>query len=172
MRENITMIKIGNCTDWINPDWVHEILNDTNKLPLWHPTERSLLKEHELTKLKDDGYDTAAVHWWQYTKSTVNFDLTPPPFITREYHWWIVKLLPGNFLPMHVDPCGSLKNSTRYWIPFQDWELGHVFMYNDRVLTNYKFGDIWQFENAMESHGSANIGKTPRIVLQITEYDK
>lgn len=165
------MIKLGNYNDWINPDWVSEILNDTNKIPLWHPTERSLLKEHELVKLQNDGYDTNTVHWWQYTKTNISFQIDPP-FINREYHWWIVKLLPGNILPMHVDPCGSLKNSTRYWIPFQDWEPGHVFMYNDKVITNYKAGDVWQFDDSMAMHGSANIGSTPRIVLQITEYDK
>ena len=122
-------------------------------------------------KLQKDGFDTDKILWWQYTHTNLSFDLTPP-FIEGKYHWWIIKLLPGNFLPMHVDPCGSLKNSNRYWIPFTDWEPGHVFMYENTVLTDYIAGDMYKFENPMALHGSCNIGTKPRIVLQVTTYDE
>ena len=57
-------------------------------------------------------------------------------------------------------------------LPFTDWEPGHVFMYENTVLTDYRAGDMYKFENPMALHGSCNIGTKPRIVLQVTTYDE
>ena len=167
------MIYAGNCKDWIKQEWIDEILNDNNPLPLYSSNSKSLLKEHEVDKLKNDGFDVDKVMWWQYTQTNLSFDLEIP-FVPagKKYHWWIIKLMPGNLLPMHVDPCGSLKNSDRIWVPFTDWSPGHIFMYEDTVITAYKIGDIYHFSNPMSLHGSANIGEKPRIFLQVTTYDE
>jgi hypothetical protein len=79
---------------------------------------------------------------------------------------------PGDFMPMHVDPHTLYQpGSQRYWIAFQDWQPGHIMMYEDRVITNYKKGDIYSYEDANALHGAANIGYVPRIVLQVSTYD-
>lgn len=165
------MIYIGNYKDWIDDKWISEVLTDNNPLPLYSEGTKSLLKLDEVKKLQGEGFDTDKIMWWQYTHTNVSFDIKPP-FIDSLYHWWIIKLMPGNFLPMHVDPCGKLKNSNRYWVALHDWAPGHIFMYEDTVITNYKAGDVWRFENPMALHGSANIGPTPRVVLQVTTYDE
>jgi hypothetical protein len=81
-------------------------------------------------------------------------------------------MLPGNFMPMHMDPhTVQQQNADRFWIPLQDWQPGHIFMYEDYVTTNYKKGDIFQYANSAALHGAANIGSTPRVVLQITLHE-
>jgi hypothetical protein len=39
------------------------------------------------------------------------------------------------------------------------------------MITNYRAGDVYEYINSTDSHGAANIGHIPRIVLQVTEYD-
>ena len=57
-----------------------------------------------------------------------------------------------------------------YWMPLQDYENGHIFMYEDQVITNYKKGDVWMYSDSTALHGASNIGFTPRIVLQISTF--
>jgi hypothetical protein len=56
-------------------------------------------------------------------------------------------------------------------MPFQDYKPGHIFMYENQVITNYKAGDVWEYTDSGALHGAANIGHTPRIVLQISTYE-
>jgi hypothetical protein len=75
-------------------------------------------------------------------------------------------------MPMHVDPHTNYQeNSNRFWIPLQDWESGHIFMYEDQAITSYSEGDVWTYDNPNALHGAANIGFTPRVVLQISSYE-
>jgi hypothetical protein len=55
-------------------------------------------------------------------------------------------------------------------MPLQDYTAGHVFIYKDEMITGYKAGDVFQFENETDIHGAANIGHTARIMLLVTEY--
>jgi len=58
----------------------------------------------------------------------------------------------------------------RYWMPLQDYTAGHVFIYKDKMIADYKAGDVYQFDNETDTHGAANIGHTSRIMLLVTEY--
>jgi hypothetical protein len=53
----------------------------------------------------------------------------------------------------------------------QDWEPGHIFVYDDKIATNYKAGDMFEWSDPMTVHGPANIGYHTRYTLQITMYD-
>ena len=59
----------------------------------------------------------------------------------------------------------------RYTMFLQDWEPGHIFVYDDTYISNYKAGDIYEWSNPMTVHGPANIGYNTRYTLQITMYD-
>jgi hypothetical protein len=49
-------------------------------------------------------------------------------------------MLPGNCMPIHTDPHTSYEsNSQRYWVPLQDYQNGHWFVYNDVVITDCRF---------------------------------
>lgn len=162
---------IGNYIEWINPNWVKHVLEHqgtgrpgNGKKP---DSEAELI---EYAKARLAGYQDDAIYFWMFDKN--HLTLTTPPFIQGNYHWWITKMLPGNFMPMHIDPHTLYQpNSKRFWMPLQDWQIGHIFMYKDTVITNYKAGDVWEYEDATAIHGAANIGHTPRIILQVSTHE-
>jgi hypothetical protein len=55
-------------------------------------------------------------------------------------------------------------------MPLQDFQVGHIFLYGETMISGYKSGDVYMFNDERDVHGAANIGHTPRISLLITEY--
>ena len=163
---------IGNYRDYIKQEWIDELLaNQGTPRPSKGKKPESPEEEHEYDRARRAGYKDDATYFYMFDKNNVSFQLELP-FINKKYHWWITKMLPGNFMPMHVDPHTLFEtNSKRYWLPLQDWEPGHVFMYENQIIVNYKKGDLWTYEDSTALHGAANIGFTPRIVLQISTYE-
>ena len=115
------------------------------------------------------GYNLNAINWWVYEECDLNLTITPP-WTIGTVHWWFTKMTPGQFMPMHTDPHAHDKPCKRYWMPLQDYTSGHVFIYKDEMITDYKAGDVYQFDNEIDIHGAANIGHTCRIMMLITEY--
>lgn len=125
------------------------------------------IESSEYKRAIEAGYDLNAVHWWVYEEQELGkLNL---PF--KEYHWWITKLYPSQFMPMHTDPHTHDRVCKRLWVPLQDFEPGHVFIYKDNMITNYYAYDVYEYYNSHDMHGAANIGHTPRVVLQVTVYE-
>lgn len=164
---------LGNFKDWIQPYWFQFALeNQGMGRPRDGKKPDSPEEEIEYAKARTAGYKDDAVYFWMFDKNTVDFSIPQPPFLDGEFHWWITKMLPGNFMPIHIDPHTLIeKNSERFWIPLQDYEPGHIFLYENQIITNYKAGDVWQYEISSALHGAANIGYTPRIILQVSTYE-
>ena len=73
---------------------------------------------------------------------------------------------------MHIDPhLVEVANPVRYTMFLQDWEPGHIFVYDDQMLSNYKAGDLYEWSDPMIVHGVVNIGFNNRYTLQITMHD-
>lgn len=163
---------VGNYDSWLQSDWVNEILNSVGVgRPKQGKRPTSVEEEQEYQRARSAGYKDDEIYFYMFDKSTVSFILDIP-FVQSKCHWWITKMMPGNFMPMHVDPHTLYEtNSKRYWMPWQDYELGHIFMYEDQVITNYKRGDVYSYKNPNALHGAANIGFIPRIVLQVSTYE-
>lgn len=163
---------INNFNHWINPEWIKELLANTGTgrpAEGQRPDTPEMVEEYR--KAREAGYKDNDIYFYMFDNKNVSFNIEPP-FVTEKYHWWITKMLPGNFMPIHKDPHTMYqKNSKRYWMPLQDWEPGHIFLYEDQVITNYKAGDVWMYEEASAVHGAANIGYTPRLVLQVSTYE-
>jgi hypothetical protein len=156
---------IGNFAECIKNEWVEEILS----LPKQWPRpfcEGS--PEHK--RLEDAGYDLSTSHWAVIDPQDVNFKIDFP-FLTGEWEWWIARLLPGQYMPMHIDPHPKEKTGKFYWIPLQDYISGHVFIIKDNFIKDYKKGDAFIFDNLADLHGSANIGMIPKITLLVSVYD-
>jgi len=115
------------------------------------------------------GYDLTATYWHIFESQDIPMQITPP-WCTGKIHWWITKMMPGDIMPMHEDPPTLKNNCKRYWMPLQDYEAGHVFIIKDELITNYRAGDVFVYDIAQDNHGAANIGFTPRFVLQVTEF--
>lgn len=163
---------IGNYDYWINPDWIKEVLSKDGFEGKIVPTSVSNKDRYlEYEKAVNAGWSLETIYWWRYTNEITTFDITKPPWISSDNKltWWMVKQLPGQVQPMHVDVDKNNK-CNRFWIPLQDYEPGHILI-NENVLTvDYKRGDVFQFDSPLDHHGSANIGVSPRVVLLITEH--
>lgn len=165
---------VGNYKEWIQPEWIDKLMSNPGVArPSQGKQPSSPEEQIEYNKARQAGYCDSATYFWMFNQETSPFIIPTPPFVRGRYHWWITKMLPGNFMPMHIDPHTLYeKNSNRYWMALQDWQPGHIFMYEDQVITNYVAGDVYVYNNPKALHGAANIGHTTRLILQVSTYDQ
>lgn len=115
----------------------------------------------------ESGIDLKKIGWEFFNDNNlVSLEL---PF--KRYNWWCSKLKPGDMFPMHIDVYPEEDSVTRYWVALQDHLPGHIFMYDTSVLTDYKAGDMFLFEDNKCWHGAANLGFIPKLSLQIVVYE-
>lgn len=171
---------IGNYAHWLDPQWRATVLTTVGQAM---PRNKHILTkeqfgdaansvQHDQYEMyKAAGYAMDAVNWWIYEKEDIDLgELTVPWSSGNEIHYWFSKILPGQFMPMHRDPHVYERTCRRYWIATQDYEPGHIFVYKDEMVKDYKTGDVYEFENENDLHGCANISFSPRVIMQITEY--
>jgi hypothetical protein len=163
------MIYKGNYYDWIDQNWINLVLSkDGQARPRdWDPAYA--VESSEYKQAQSAGYDLTAVHWWVYEEKDLDIKIDPI-WTNKKVHWWITKLNPGQFMPMHTDPHTHDEKCVRYWVPLLDYIPGHIFIYKDKMIDNYKAGDVFEYYQSTDIHGAANISHTPRIILQVTEY--
>ena len=171
---------IGNYKNWIIENSIIEMLENKkgDTTPVWQPDRwngnQTLDHYRELAR---PGYSCNKFFFHQLNSDSeemqdYKFIYPNLPKERNNKLWWFVKLYPGEFQAMHVDPhLTEVKNFVRYTIFLQDWMPGHIFVYDDKILTNYKAGDTYEWNDPECIHGPANIGYTPRLTLQITLHD-
>lgn len=161
---------ICNVRNWLKQSWIDEVSATTGfRAPVdLFKKEKQELHEEDI-RAKNSGYSLDAFYYTLIEKPHLNFEIPNIPGISNgEVHWWITKMVPGQFMPVHRDPrITTKKNIERYWMPWTDWECGHIFSYEDTVVGGYRKGDLFLMENPDALHGAANIGLTPRITLNI-----
>ena len=167
------MIFLGNYRDWVKQEYIDYILNNNG---VERPkTSKENPDTEEFRRAKEVGYDLSSIMWRHYEDIVTPLDIKPPFDIgNKKIMWWFIKLLPGNYMPMHRDPhvtWEDRKNVERFWMPMQDYEPGHIFIYKDSMLSNYKCGDLYRYDDENAIHGAANIGYTPRITFMFSTYD-
>ena len=167
------MIYVDNYAEWINPEWVEYLMtHDGTKRPGGGHNPST----DEFRHATEVGYDLSKTYWHHYDHDSCPLIVTPPIDTDKDIMWWFIKMIPGQFMPMHKDPHVTTDNDKsdciRYWMPLQDYAPGHIFVYGDTVITNYKAGDLWYYSDANKIHGACNIGYTPRLTFQFTTYNK
>jgi len=163
---------IGNFKDWIKQEWVDYLLVHDGTLRPKTASENPDTEEFRIAT--SVGYDLTQTWWHHYCNTSCPLLISPPIPTDKEYMWWFIKLLPGGMMPVHRDPHvteDGKYNVTRYWMPLQDYVPGHVFVYNNIFMTDYKAGDLWAYSDANEIHGACNISYVPRLTFQFTTYD-
>lgn len=153
----------------IDPNWIDIIDKNSGQARpgTWNPIND--IERAEFDKAKKAGIDFSKTLWYVYESQDVDFDIKLP-WSHREIHWWITKMLPGQYMPMHTDPHTHDRKCKRYWIPLQDYVPGHVFIYDEQLIQHYAKGDVFEYYDANDSHGAANLSTINRYVLQVTEY--
>jgi hypothetical protein len=171
------MVLIGNYSDWIPLALMEHIKShDGDTVPVWQPDR---WKGHpmldEARERARPGYSNNKHNFQQFNSTTegmVNIELPAIPNDSRRMFWWVVKLHPGQMQTMHFDPhLLSESNPGRYTMFLEDWQPGHIFTWGDKMLSNYKAGDLYKWSDPMCYHGVVNIGYKPRYTLQITTVD-
>lgn len=166
------MIFIGNYKEWIDQDLIKFMKNNNGTA---RPGGGTNPDSEEFRKAKEHGYDLTQTYWYIYEKNTLPFNISLPFENRVDFNWWGIKMNPGNFMPIHRDPHTfdpTYFNCKRYWMALQDWEHGHIFMYNKEVLVDYKQGDIFQYPDAQEIHCACNIGNNVRLSFHFSTYDR
>jgi hypothetical protein len=170
---------IKNYSSWLDQGVVQYLENRTgDTVPVWQPDRwkghPDLDAARERARI---GYSNN-IHFFQQfninSPDMQDFKLTIPDIEhnNRRISWWFIKLLPGQMQTMHFDPhLLSCVNPTRYTLFLQDWQPGHIFTYADRILVDYKAGDLYKWSDPMCYHGVVNIGYSTRYTLQITTHE-
>lgn len=171
---------IGNYNFWITDDLMNHLeTHDGDTRYVYQPerwkTGNPILEEfNERCKKAYSKNPPCFQQFNSNSKDMESFQITLPdlPEKRSNCHWWFVKLLPGQFQAMHVDPhLLEVKNPIRYTLFLQDFIPGHIFVWDDKIITNYKKGDMYEWSDPMIVHGPANISFENRYTLQITLYD-
>lgn len=171
---------IGNFSYWISEDLINVLQNYKGDTRYVYQPERWKTGNPVLEEFNEKSriaYSKNTPSFQQFNVETTGMEdliITLPNLPeTRTFcHWWFVKLLPGQFQSMHIDPhLLEVKNPVRYSMFLQDYVPGHIFVWNDELLTDYKKGDVFEWSDPMIVHGPANISYVPRYTLQITYHD-
>lgn len=172
MEVKYFMIYIGNFKNWINSEILNIILNTPGELrPLSHEIKNQ--KKHDtVEKWLNAGYDLKKLSWQFFYQEHVGNLLPPFDINGRKYKWWFSKLSPGDIFPLHIDSFpDNEQDIERYWVACQDCEPGHIFVYDNKIL-EYKAGDMYQFNEARDWHGAANIGFIPKVSYQLVIFNQ
>jgi hypothetical protein len=168
---------IGNYKDWITDELMDYLrTNDGDTRPVWQP-ER--WQGHPTLDLFRERCRTAYAHrddkFQQFNSGTSEMiSITLPDFPDKRSHchWWFIKLFPGQFQSMHIDPhLLEVSNPIRYTMFLEDYLPGHIFIWDDKIASNYKAGDVFEWSDPMIVHGCTNISYQTRYTLQITMHD-
>jgi hypothetical protein len=171
---------IGNYLSWMKEQKIMEHLTSVQgeKTPVWQPekwTGHPILDKFQ--ELCRPGYSSNK-HFFHMLGPTApemkgfEFSLPDLPETRSQVNWWFVKLYPGEFQAMHIDPhLTDVKDPIRYTMFLQDWEPGHIFVWDNQYIADYKAGDMYEWSDPMTIHGPANIGYNTRYTLQITLHE-
>lgn len=169
---------IQNYADWITDDLMNHLqTHDGDHIPVWQPERwqgHPLLDEF---REKAICYSKNSPMFHQFnrnSKDMKNFVVNLPalPENRKNLFWWFVKLLPGEMQAMHIDPhLVEVSNPVRYTMFLQDYEPGHIFVYENKMISDYRAGDMYEWSDPMIVHGVVNIGYNTRYTLQITMHD-
>ena len=170
---------LGNYAGWITSELMtHLKTADGDCVPVWQPDRwqgHPLLDEFR--EKARPGYSNGKHNFQQFQNKSQDmqsfkFELPDLPNSRKYIFWWFIKLLPGQMQTMHIDPhLIEVADPVRYTMFLEDWQPGHIFTYDDKIITNYKAGDLYEWSDPMTLHGVVNIGYTTRYTMQITMHN-
>lgn len=170
---------IKNEKDWVTDELMNHLLTSNgDKIPVWQPDRWS--GHPTLDKFRESArpfFEKETPYFQQFntrSKDMQGFEITLPelPKVRKHCHWWFVKYLPGQMQTMHIDPhLVEVSNPVRYTMFLQDYEPGHIFVFDDFLATNYKKGDLFEWSDPECIHAACNLSYNIRYTLQITLHD-
>jgi hypothetical protein len=166
---------LGNYAYWIKQEWIDYIMSNPG-------TTRIEVPEEYVKKANELGfYQDTSVRHEKYIDEDgsfpfeIDFPIKVKGYENSEAYkyssdLWFVKVMPGQLIPMHIDQPHPKPHTIRFWMALQDYQQGHVFVYENQMITNYKKGDLFLYDDPNAVHGSCNIGFSPRIIFNLSIY--
>ncbi|NBP55972.1 hypothetical protein EBU71_05460 [bacterium] len=86
-------------------------------------------------------------------------------------------ILPNTILPTHRDTFYTLRQQHhveidqcfRYLIFLEDWVFGHIAVFENKIITDWKAGDVWIFDSE-ELHYAVNASNRPFHSCQVSTF--
>ena len=86
-------------------------------------------------------------------------------------------ILPDVILPTHKDEFFTLRKEHdvsidacyRYLVFLEDWTFGHLVGFQDKILANWKAGDVWKF-TGHDMHFGVNASNIPFHTAQVSTF--
>jgi len=86
-------------------------------------------------------------------------------------------ILPNTILPTHRDTFYTLRQQHnveidqcfRYLIFLEDWSFGHIAVFENNIITNWKAGNVWIFDSE-ELHYAVNASNVPFHSCQVSTF--
>jgi len=162
---------IGNYKDWIKEEWIDYLLNNNGDLL---PKK---LKQSNNNYITDYQYDVIFENWDSSRVSLIGFSSHNFPFDismpikleNKNIRWNFIKLKSGMMIPLKTEEHLSFLNKSKikYRMMLQDYCEGHVVLYNDNLIIDYKKGDLFVCNDPINSNGVVNIINDTCLVFEI-----
>lgn len=151
---------IGNHSSWVPKELIELMKTQPGQ-------EKSLYNDPSLSteykQLSEPWFSSGEQVYEEY-----DYNLPELPFTAEgNVTYSIVKLNPGQMKFLHSD----LGYSKRYTMFLGDWSIGHIFEFKDKMLSEYKLGDVYEWTDPNIEYCSINIGYEPAYLLQIDLRD-
>lgn len=86
-------------------------------------------------------------------------------------------ILPNTILPTHKDTFYTLRQQFnveidrcfRYLIFLENWAFGHIVVFENKIITDWKAGDVWIFDSE-EMHYAVNASNKFLHCCQVSTY--
>jgi len=161
------MIYLGNHADLLSDELINNLLTTSGDV---QPNRTNDCYQPEFSEYTRKSIELHPNLYWEVFESTnENCKINWPVPLSNNYEEVIFKMVPGNYIPIHMDP--NPNKCRRYFMALKDYEIGHILVWGGNFLKDYKKGDLWQFNNILDVHGSGNIGHTVRLVAHLTVWD-
>jgi hypothetical protein len=162
---------IGNYSDWVQDEWVSFMETHSGLLV---PRDQSD-KDKDNNPLNESKLDIKSlVFCHHYDDNNTNFKVKPCWDPSPTYCWWMNKYLPMMSMPLHRDNYNNTNNTVyiRYWVALEDYVRGHIMLYEDTIITGYKKGDVFKYENPDAYHAGSNLSWVNRYSLMVTTWEQ
>jgi hypothetical protein len=161
---------IGNYANIVQQDWIDFLM--ANKGQLLPDRRECLLPEFDDQNVKifKSWTPMNMPNWWKFEVQDLPFTIPWPVDLGKKVDWWIIKMEPGQCIPLHIDQ-NPPENTLRYILMLQDYEPGHILLWDDSLVRDYKRGDFFKVKDVNSSHGGSNISNTTRLLAYLTVWN-
>lgn len=160
---------IGNYVNIIQQDWINFVVSTPGALlPDGRRGLQPTLDDQNANIYKAWAPENM-FKWWKYEAAELPFIIPWPVDLGISTDWWIIKMEPGQCMPMHIDK-NPAETTDRYILMLEDYEPGQVLLWDGNLIKDYKCGDMFKIKNVNALHGGGNISNKSRLLAYLTVW--